>query len=176
MVSVGTNLKTSIWSVQPFLIGGGSLFWPCPLRRAHTTCTLVVDLGSPSPFLLCVAPRLYLITIFEVSIGTNSSTAITDKSVTVIPSSIHHCNFHLVNTTFCLLINALFAIPLWWWCLHSVFWLCESRSVNKPSFFAIHFLMVLPLFSFGCANREVSTSPLVVLWLMMVFQICSLSS
>ena len=106
----GMNLKTLIWSVQPSLNGDGSPFWPCPLRRAHTTCTLVVDLGSPSLFLLCVALRLYLITIFEVSIGTNSSTAITDKSVTLIPSSIHHCNFHLVNTTFCLLFNDLFAI------------------------------------------------------------------
>ena len=96
--------------MQLFLIGDGSPYWPCPLRRAHTTCTLVVDFGSPSLFLLCVALRLYLITIFEVSIGTNSSTAITDKSVTLIPSSIHHCNFHLVNTTLCLLFNDLFAI------------------------------------------------------------------
>ena len=51
----GMNLKTLIWSVQPFLNGDGSPFWPCPLRRAHTTCTLVVDLGSPSLFLVCVA-------------------------------------------------------------------------------------------------------------------------
>ena len=143
--------------MQLFLIGDGLPFWLCPLRRAHTTCTLVVDLGSPSPFLLCVAPRLYLITIFEVSIGTNSSTAITDKSVTLIPSSIHHCNFHLVNTTFCLLFNDPFAIsPMVMFLLSFFgcenrevstnflllflfdgvafiqFWRCESRSVNRP--------------------------------------------
>ena len=40
------------------------------------------------------------------------------------------------------------------------FWLCESRSVNKPPFFAIHFLMVMLLFSFWlCESRSVNGPP-----------------
>ena len=85
--------------MQPFLLSAwhlvfwveGAPLWLCPLRRVHTTCTLVEAFGCPSPSLICVASqRLYLITIYKVSVGANSSTAITGKSVTLIPSNIHH--------------------------------------------------------------------------------------
>ena len=83
----GMNLKTLIWSVQPFLNGDGSPFWPCPLRRAHTTCTLVVDLGSPSLFLVCVAfQSVKCFRWYEFKNSHLASAALFDRrSISVVP-------------------------------------------------------------------------------------------